>query len=98
MIVLKKDRTFISGRLTIFVGKSPLIEAGSLRKKLKYCYPESKMKNINPPGLFDDHFLLKTLSKLGGPLQKLNKFINWNIFQSPINEGFKNDDRDLNAI
>ncbi len=23
------------------------------------------MKNINPLGLFDDHFLLETLSKLG---------------------------------
>jgi len=53
------------------------------------------MKNINPLGLFDDHFLLETLSKLGDPLQKLNKFINWNIFESPINEAFKNEDRDL---
>ena len=34
------------------------------------------MKNINPLGLFDNHFLLETLSKLGDPLQKLNKFIN----------------------
>jgi len=32
------------------------------------------MKNINPLGLFDDHFLLGTLSKLGDPLQKSNKF------------------------
>jgi IS5 family transposase len=53
------------------------------------------MKNINPLGLFDDHFLLETLSKLGDPLQKLNKFINWEIFESPINEAFKNEDRDL---
>lgn len=53
------------------------------------------MKNINPLGLFDDHFLLETLSKLGDPLQKLNKFINWGIFESPINEAFKNEDRDL---
>ena len=44
------------------------------------------MKNINPLGLFDDHFLLETLSKLGDPLQRLNKYINWNIFESPINE------------
>ena len=41
------------------------------------------MKNINPLGLFDDHFLLETLSKLGDPLQKLNKFIDWKIFESP---------------
>src|SRR4030043_331587 len=53
------------------------------------------MKNINPLGLFDDHFLLEALSKLGDPLQKLNKYINWNIFESPIYEAFKNEDRDL---
>jgi len=40
-------------------------------------------------------FLLETLSKLGDPLQKLNKFINWKIFETPIYEAFKNEDRDL---
>ena len=30
------------------------------------------MKNINPLGLFDDHFLMEKLNKLGDPLQKLN--------------------------
>lgn len=53
------------------------------------------MKNINPHGLFDDHFLLETLIKFGYPLQKFNKFINWGIFESPINEAFKNEDRDF---
>ena len=53
------------------------------------------MKNINPLGLFDDHFLLENLSKLGDPLQKLNKYIDWKIFESPINETFKNEDRNL---
>lgn len=53
------------------------------------------MKNINPLGLFDDHFLLEKLTKLGDPLQKLNEFIDWKIFESPINETFKNEDRDL---
>ena len=53
------------------------------------------MKNINPLGLFDDHFLLEKLTKLGDPLQKLNEFIDWKIFESPINEAFKNEDRDL---
>ena len=53
------------------------------------------MKNINPLGLFDDHFLLEKLTKLGDPLQKLNEFINWKIFESPINEAFKNENRDL---
>jgi len=33
------------------------------------------MKNINPLGLFDDHFLLEKLTKLGDPLQKLNEII-----------------------
>lgn len=42
------------------------------------------MKNINPLGLFDDHFLLEKLTKLGDPLQKLNDFIDWNIFKSPL--------------
>ena len=46
------------------------------------------MKNINPLGLFDDHFLLEALSKLGDPLQKLNKYIKWiskNLILSPPN-------------
>ncbi|HBE40769.1 MAG TPA: IS5 family transposase, partial [Bacteroidales bacterium] len=53
------------------------------------------MKNINDLGLFDDHFLMEKLTKLGDPLQKLDKFINWKIFESPIYEAFKNEDRDL---
>jgi len=53
------------------------------------------MKNINDLGLFDDHFLMEKLTKLGDPLQKLNEFIDWKIFESPINEAFKNEDRDL---
>ena len=42
------------------------------------------MKNINPLGLFDDHFLMEKLTKLGDPLQKLNEFIDWNIFKAPL--------------
>lgn len=53
------------------------------------------MKNINPLGLFDDYFLLDKLTKLGDPLQKLNDFIDWNIFQSPINKVFINEQKDL---
>jgi hypothetical protein len=30
------------------------------------------MKYKNHPGLFDDHFLMEKLTKLGDPLQKLN--------------------------
>jgi transposase, IS5 family len=53
------------------------------------------MKNINDLGLFDDHFLMEKLTKLGDPLQKLSEFIDWKIFESPINETVKNEDRDL---
>ena len=42
------------------------------------------MKNVNPLGLFDDHFLLEKLTKLGDPLQKLNEYIDWNIFKAPL--------------
>ncbi len=53
------------------------------------------MKNIIPPGLFDDHFIMEKLTKLGDPLQKKNEFIHWKILESPINEAFKDEDRDL---
>jgi len=53
------------------------------------------MKNINPLGLFDDHFLLETLSKLGDPLQKLSKYIGWSIFEAPLDEAFRDDTKDL---
>ena len=51
------------------------------------------MKNINPLGLFDDHFLIEKLTKLGDPLQNLNQYIDWNIFESPINKAFQNDSK-----
>jgi IS5 family transposase len=47
------------------------------------------MKNINPLGLFDDHFLMEKLTKLGDPLQKLNDYINWNIFTNPLDKAFE---------
>jgi hypothetical protein len=53
------------------------------------------MKNINDLGLFDDNFLMEKLTKPGDLLRKLDKFINWKIFESPINEAFKNENRDL---
>jgi transposase, IS5 family len=46
------------------------------------------MKNINPLGLFDDHFLLEKLTKLGDPLQRLNDYIDWNIFKAPLESAF----------
>lgn len=53
------------------------------------------MKNINPLGLFDDHFLLEKLTKLGDPLQKLNAYIHWGIFDAPLNEAFSAEEKDL---
>lgn len=53
------------------------------------------MKNINPLGLFDDHFLMEKLTKQGDPLQKLNEFIDWKIFKIPLNKAFSNEDKDL---
>ncbi len=38
------------------------------------------MKNINDLGLFVDYFLMEKLTKLGDPLRKLDKFIDWEIY------------------
>ena len=43
------------------------------------------MKNINPPGFFDEHFLLERLTKLKDPLVKLEAHIDWQLF-APILE------------
>ena len=51
------------------------------------------MKNINPLGLFDDEFLFGKLTKLGDPLQKLNEYINWEIFTSPLHQAFEDKER-----
>lgn len=53
------------------------------------------MKNINPVGLFDDHFLMENLTKLGDPLQKLNNYINWEIFKAPLDKAFSDEAKDL---
>lgn len=52
------------------------------------------MKNINPLGLFDDHFLFEKLTKLGDPLQKLSEYIDWDIFRMPIDKAFENEVHD----
>lgn len=52
------------------------------------------MKNINPLGLFDDEFLFDKLTKLGDPLQKLNEYINWEIFKVPIYHAFEDKQKD----
>ena len=53
------------------------------------------MKNINPLGLFDDHFLMDKLTKLGDPLQKLSNYIDWDIFKSPLDKAFSDVTKDL---
>lgn len=52
------------------------------------------MKNINPLGLFDDHFLMEKLTKLGDPLQRLNDYIDWNIFKAPLDNAFNEEAKD----
>lgn len=46
------------------------------------------MKNINPLGFFDEHFLLERLTKLKDPLVKLEEHINWNIFVPILDVAF----------
>lgn len=53
------------------------------------------MKNINPLGLFDDHFVMEKLTKLGDPLDRLNLFIDWDIFRKPLEASFINEGRDI---
>jgi transposase, IS5 family len=53
------------------------------------------LKNTNPPGLFDDHLILEIISSLCDNLQQLKEFIDWRIFESPINEMFNNENKDL---
>lgn len=52
------------------------------------------MKNVNPLGLFDDHFLMVKLTKLGDPLQKLSNYIDWDIFKVPLDKAFADETKD----
>ena len=52
------------------------------------------MKNVNPLGLFDDHFLFEKLSKLGDPLERLNAYIDWDIFRAPLEKAFADTTRE----
>ncbi|MFH0898836.1 MAG: IS5 family transposase [bacterium] len=52
------------------------------------------MKNINPLGFFDDHFLMEKLTKLGDPLQKLDDYIDWDIFKAPLDKAFLDNSKD----
>ena len=46
------------------------------------------MKNINPLGLFDEHFLLERLTKMKDPLVKLDEHIDWDIFRPVLEIAF----------
>jgi IS5 family transposase len=52
------------------------------------------MKNVNPLGLFDEHFILERLTKLNDPLIKLNKHIDWNIFSPVLNQALIDSEKD----
>jgi IS5 family transposase len=55
------------------------------------------MKHINPLGLFDDHFVNEKLTKLGNPLQKLDSYIDWKIFEVSINQSFDKEHKERKA-
>jgi len=44
------------------------------------------MKNVNPLSLFDDHWTMEKLTKLGDPLYKLDKHIDWRVFEDILNQ------------
>lgn len=52
------------------------------------------MKNINPLGLFDGHFLLERLTKFNDPLKKLNRHIDWNLFSPVLNQALIDSEKD----
>jgi len=52
------------------------------------------MKNVNPFGLFDEHFHLERLTKLNDPLIKLNQHIDWNIFSPVLNQALVDCEKD----
>jgi len=47
---------------------------------IPYFHEIILMKNINPLGLFDTHFLLERLTKLKDPLVTLEAHIDWKMF------------------
>lgn len=55
------------------------------------------MKNINPPGLFDEQFQLERLTQLKDPLVKLEQYIDWKIFAPILNVVFSKPENHSNA-
>lgn len=52
------------------------------------------MKHLQFPGLFDDHFIFEKLNKLNDPLEKLDKYIDWRIFDKALKDCFKDGVKD----
>ena len=55
------------------------------------------MKNINPPGLFDEQFQLERLTQLKDPLVKLEQYIDWKIFAPILDVVFSKPENHSNA-
>lgn len=55
------------------------------------------MKNINPPGLFDEQFQLERLTQLKDPLVKLEQYIDWKIFAPILDIVFSKPENHNNA-
>ena len=47
------------------------------------------MRNKKSRGFFDDQFRLEKISKLKDPLEKLNRYINWEDFRTIVDQAFR---------
>lgn len=56
------------------------------------------MKNVNPSGMFDEHFLLEKLTKLNDHLVKLEAHIAWEIFAPLLDVVFNKPQDGSNAV
>ncbi len=52
-------------------------------------------KSFNQRGLFDEEFRLEKLSKHGDPLEKLNKYIDWEIFRPVLTGAFNQEPKGI---
>jgi transposase, IS5 family len=55
------------------------------------------MKNINPSGMFDEHFRLEKITKFKDPLVRLEAHIDWKIFSPILDVVFNNPQNNSNA-
>jgi hypothetical protein len=57
----------------------------TLEKHKKLCYS----RTIKQHGFFDENDRLKELSKLGDPLGRLNRYIDWEQFRRPLTKALQ---------